>query len=232
MNAIFQNKMGVCRRLKALVLAGVLGVLAFGSSNSFADSVNCYGVNFAGLPGLTAPSLPAFGTYINANFTKGKTSSVLKVTQASTSSIFLTPWSPYITGISSTSYTLTANFNSSGSFTSGNVVIKGKFGTSTTSTTLMTANLTAFAKSSNGYIWGFNTNNIVCSSAVNTAAHGCTTAEVVYLGLASAQKSLTKSWKTKGVALTSVPVPAAVWLFGSGLLGFVSIARRKSSQYS
>ncbi|HEY9198404.1 MAG TPA: VPLPA-CTERM sorting domain-containing protein [Gammaproteobacteria bacterium] len=29
-----------------------------------------------------------------------------------------------------------------------------------------------------------------------------------------------------GLAIPSVPVPAAVWLFGSGLLGFVSVAKR------
>ena len=28
---------------------------------------------------------------------------------------------------------------------------------------------------------------------------------------------------------TVVPVPAAVWLFGSGLLGLVGVARRKKS---
>lgn len=32
-----------------------------------------------------------------------------------------------------------------------------------------------------------------------------------------------------GVFLSAVPVPAAVWLFGSGLLGLVGIARRKKS---
>lgn len=31
----------------------------------------------------------------------------------------------------------------------------------------------------------------------------------------------------EGVALAPVPVPAAVWLFGSGLLGLISVARRK-----
>ena len=30
-------------------------------------------------------------------------------------------------------------------------------------------------------------------------------------------------------ALTSVPVPAAVWLFGSGLVGLIGIAKRKKS---
>jgi len=227
MNVFFQNEMGVCRKLKALALAGLLGVLAFGNSNSFASGVNAYGANFSSLPGIGTPSLPAFGTYVNANFTKGSSSSVLKVTQASSYSTFITPFSPYVKAISSTSYTLTANFTSAGAFNpvGSNVVIKGKL--DGIYQTLMTADLTAFAKSTNGYLWGFNTDNIACSAAINTLAHGCTTSEVVYLGLVSAQKYLTKSWKTKGVALTSVPVPAAVWLLGSGLVGLASIGRRK-----
>lgn len=35
-------------------------------------------------------------------------------------------------------------------------------------------------------------------------------------------------WIDLGAPLTAVPVPAAVWLFGSGLLGFVGMARRKT----
>ena len=31
------------------------------------------------------------------------------------------------------------------------------------------------------------------------------------------------------ITVSSVPVPAAVWLFGSGLLGFIGIARRKKT---
>ena len=226
MNVFFQEKIGVYRRLKSLVFAGVLGMLALGSSNSFATGVNAYGVNFSGLSGLVAPSLPAFGTYINASFTKGKYSSKLVVTQKSTDSLFIAPWKLY--GIKSTSYNLTANFNKYGAFTSGTITIKGKFNGSGTSTTLMTANLIKFGKSYDGKIWGFNTSNIVCSAAINAAAHGCLPTEVVYLALFSGQKYLTKSWKTSGIALTSVPVPAAAWLLGSGLIGLVSVARRKS----
>jgi hypothetical protein len=32
-----------------------------------------------------------------------------------------------------------------------------------------------------------------------------------------------------GQFLTSVPVPAAAWLFGSGLLGLIGVARRKKT---
>jgi hypothetical protein len=35
------------------------------------------------------------------------------------------------------------------------------------------------------------------------------------------------SFNSGGVSLAAVPVPAAVWLFGSGLLGLISVARRK-----
>ena len=35
-------------------------------------------------------------------------------------------------------------------------------------------------------------------------------------------------WQTT-VTLTPVPVPAAVWLFGSGLIGLIGIARRRQS---
>jgi len=36
-------------------------------------------------------------------------------------------------------------------------------------------------------------------------------------------------WIDLGAPLTTVPVPAAVWLFGSGLLGLIGVARRKKA---
>lgn len=37
------------------------------------------------------------------------------------------------------------------------------------------------------------------------------------------------NFNVKGIELTPVPVPAAVWLFGSGLLGLVGVARRRKT---
>ena len=37
------------------------------------------------------------------------------------------------------------------------------------------------------------------------------------------------SWAVRDGDVSAVPVPAAVWLFGSGLLGLVGVARRKKS---
>jgi len=43
------------------------------------------------------------------------------------------------------------------------------------------------------------------------------------------QSGITGQLQTKLGSVTVVPVPAAVWLFGSGLLGLAGIARRKTS---
>ena len=237
------NLLKIC---KTLVLTGTFGFFAFGGSNSFASyshnddhksysnsphkpqdiyDIKVYGKEFARLPDLGSPSLPAFGTKINVSFSKTSSSRTLTATERGSMSSFNSTTQKY--GISRTGYLLTANFDNSGAFTSGSVLINGKFNGSGTSELLMTADLTRFSKSSDGSMWGFNTNNIWCNAAIDAAAGGCTTSEVVYLSLSNSQKSLNKSWKTTGVALTSVPVPTAAWLFGSGLLGLSGVARRK-----
>lgn len=39
----------------------------------------------------------------------------------------------------------------------------------------------------------------------------------------------TTSMNSYSMTITAVPVPAAVWLFGSGLIGLIGVARRKKS---
>ena len=45
----------------------------------------------------------------------------------------------------------------------------------------------------------------------------------------SGKPTLGYGWAVRDGGVSSVPVPAAVWLFGSGLLGLVGLARRKKA---
>ncbi len=50
-------------------------------------------------------------------------------------------------------------------------------------------------------------------------------------GVGGLQTSISKNygygWAVHSGDVSTVPVPAAVWLFGSGLLGLIGVARRK-----
>lgn len=75
---------------------------------------------------------------------------------------------------------------------------------------LMTADLSKLAVSDN--LLGINTTNIDCPYF-----DFCTENESAYINLET------------GLAVTTVPLPGAVWLFGSGLLGLIGIARKKAA---
>jgi hypothetical protein len=93
----------------------------------------------------------------------------------------------------------------------------------------VTANLAGpVAQSTEGDLWGFNTSDIVCNGVVTTLVPGnCTPEEVVYLNLLEAIDTDHKKISTAGRAITSVPLPAAAWLFGSGLMGLLAVSRRR-----
>jgi hypothetical protein len=90
---------------------------------------------------------------------------------------------------------------------------------------LMTADLTGdWIISGDGKLIGFNTTNIDCAEILPVL---CTNAEVAYINLEDALDMAADKFTTSGIALTSLPAPAAVWLFGSGILGLASVVRRK-----
>lgn len=215
---------------KSLALAGMLGILALGSVSSFAATISANDMlTSGGLPGITPPSLPAFFETVKVTYNKsGSTNRVLKATYNSNNGVSLLINSPSdIFNIKDTKYTLDANFNSSNVFQGGTVKISGKiFGLGINSVeTLMTANLTDFAKGFGDYVLGFDTSNIVCNPKVDAYVH-CTKNEAVYLAL-SKPFNFKTGFEAKGAALTSVPIPAAAWLFGSGLVSLVGVARRR-----
>jgi hypothetical protein len=112
-------------------------------------------------------------------------------------------------------YSLFGNFNAAGD-TLGKrnfIEITGTiddldFGTY--SGVLMTADLTKLVVGED--LIGMNTSNIVCP-----LFDFCAENESAYINLDT------------GLAVTTVPLPGAAWLFGSGLLGLVGMARRKKA---
>ena len=132
-------------------------------------------------------------------------------------------------------YKLQAFYNDAGDFLSGNVQIKGGIpGLGIDKgTTLMTADIIDWNLSTGlNPLWGFATDNIVCSPLLLVT---CTLKESVYVQiLGSSFDGIYDNGKfaASGFAVTTVPVPAAAWLFGSalGLLGWVRSRNRRSTQ--
>jgi hypothetical protein len=132
------------------------------------------------------------------------------------------------------SYLLRAYFDSSDNLIGGSVRITGSIDTEygRASGVLMTAKLGDPGRN-DGIDWnyssdliGFDTYDIQCHSVISMFS--CrSTAESVYLSLDAGGFNGLENYTSTGLAVTTVPVPAAVWLFGSGLLGLVGTARRK-----
>lgn len=116
----------------------------------------------------------------------------------------------------------------------GTITIRGRdpFGTSKKRQVLVTANYDESTfqfgtqKSVDGTpiydLFGVSTFNIDCP-----LWDFCTTAESFYVAGDFGSNPDKIKLKRTATAVTTIPVPATVWLFGSGLLGLMGIARRK-----
>jgi hypothetical protein len=69
----------------------------------------------------------------------------------------------------------------------------------------------------------------VCNPVTATVGGGCTINEVVYSTLKDGRFApMVNNFRADGFSsVAAVPVPAAVWLFGSGLIGLVGVACRR-----
>jgi len=172
------------------------------------------------LPGITPSGSPAFGNGVKV--TLNPHNGTIKATGRKD---FLFDNGSEVLQGTSGKYTLQVNFDKKnpGSFLGGSVSLQGAIDSLgiRRNTLLMTADIIGFNILDDDFLWGFNTTNIFCSDELGL---NCRNSESVYIELDSAFDQMFQSnFKTTGFATTTVPVPAAVWLFGSalGLLGWV-----------
>jgi hypothetical protein len=126
-------------------------------------------------------------------------------------------------------YRLTAFYTGSGEFIDGTLQIKGTIDGLgiPKKTTLVTANISGWNLTDDPTLWGFATSDIVCSPLLLVE---CTLNESVYISLEDAFDGNFNNGKFEslGTAITTVPIPAAAWLFGSALalMGWVRRSKR------
>lgn len=177
------------------------------------------------LPNITPSGSPAFTNNVRVHLNpQGK----LKVIGAANHTFSLETASDFMVGTGGL-YMLDAQIADDGSLISGSVSLHGmmsKLGITRPHTLLMSADLTAANLVDDPYLWGFNTTNIFCAEELQL---NCTNSESVYLSLSNAfGGDLGRNFRSMGIATTTIPVPAAVWLFGSAL-GLLGWARRRAS---
>jgi len=222
------------KQFTSLIYVCLIGMLTFGSASSFAITSGCpdtaaYPMNGCSLPGQTAAgSFPYFYQNVGVNYKQNKNSDDFRVKASfmkGSAGSFLYVNSEDVLDITKTKFKFDAIV--SGGDASGKIKISGNIDSLGIKGTLMTADLEG-SWGVDGTLIGFNTMNIQCNEAIDAYVGGCTTNEVIYLNLLDAigPDAGARKIKTAGIAVTSVPLPAAAWLFGSGLLGLIGVTRR------
>jgi hypothetical protein len=128
-------------------------------------------------------------------------------------------------------YKMLVFYDNAGNFSSGTVTVKGTIPSLgiTKTTELAMADIDEWNLHDDPNLWAFGTTNLICSPLL---PFGCTTSESVYvpfLGDGFDGDFDNGKFTAAGYAVTTLPVPAAAWLFGSalGLLGWM---RRRSTR--
>ncbi len=223
------NRVGLIFKLPWLAAAALLLSLtttpAAATALTSSDGIHPDGFN---LPGITQAGYPNFETDARVSWKKtGKSGYKLHVWQNGSYGSTLLNMNPTTEhAVTSSNYQLHAKFNSAGSLISGKVKINGGIPSmGIGNTLLMTANLMDFAFTDS--LLGFNTTDIVCP-----VFDFCTENESVYVALAGGGFNLDiKKLDTTGLVVTTVPLPAASWLFGAGLLGLLGVARNRKTRH-
>jgi len=188
------------------------------------------------MPGIPDAGFGHFQDSVRVTFARNGQNWKLTATETGGTSLFQEdPTHAY--SLSNTKFMLTANFDSLFHFTGGNMQIKGKIPESGVSsgTLRWNANLTGFGVDINPFdgspiALGFETRGY--SGRATQLADG--SPQSVYLfdpRLATLALDLFNhhgsSLSVNATALTTVPVPAAVWLLGSGLIALFGVRRKE-----
>jgi len=209
--------------IEIISFAGLMVAMSIGSTVAHAQLQ---------LADINPPGWPRFVTAVKVDVKK----STWKVTAAKgQSSDFTFKLDGSTTYNVKGSYALDASFTNTGGVNTldagGTLVIKGSISDSLGNTilrsngqdSLFSADLDDFGFA--GSVMAFTTSNLqgsVCD------LYGCTGGETIWMSFADTiLADLTQNFKTTGNVTTTVPVPAAVWLFGSGIIGLVGMARRR-----
>jgi len=191
------------------------------------------------LPGIPESGAPNFTNNIQVNlFNLGPGNYLLAATNSGAPITFNHNGSFSSTPSNPATFLLTAQFSANGGYVpnTGSLTISGSIPFPSSSLPgvfitgdLLTAKLTGFAFDSDNL--GFSTNMTSGYGTLFSAG----TSESVYLtggglagalGFGSASLIATTGGALSAVAITTVPVPAAAWLFGSALVGMVGIGFR------
>lgn len=171
---------------------------------------------------IPAPGAPSFGNVVKVDLNTN--SGRLRIT-GNKDFFFDNAVDPLFVGNGSR-YSLIVDFNkNTGVLEGGSLTLKGGIDALgiPKQTTLVTADVTGWNLTDSN-LWGFATENIVCSPLLLIT---CTTSESVWVELDNPfLGDFNARFRTTGFATTTVPLPAAAWLFGSAL-GFVGWVARK-----
>ena len=231
--------------ISRLLGAVLVCLLALSSGGSFAAIGSCpdnsaYPLSGCSVDGVSPSGFPYFDQLVNVQYAErsarndGFNLNAHFYQGSFRSHLYVTPEDMF--DISKTKYSLNAKVIDG--VASGTISIRGRIDElgitpkkkkKKKSPLLMKADLSGeWGISDDGTLIGFNTENIVCNDAINAYLGGCTENESLYLSLLESILTGEKNIKTVGVSVATVPLPAAAWLFGSGLLGLAAISRRKS----
>lgn len=221
-------------RIKIWLSAGLFALIGFQSASSVAGHLGCPDPSGfptssgCSLPGIRDSGFPYFDQGVSVKYQAKKDGDFfLKAKQykkSGRSSLVMDSTTAYDVG--EVKYKLRP-VKVIGGVASGSLSIKGTIdGLGITKReTLMTADLEGdWALSADGQLLGLDTTNIVCHAAFEMY---CTQSESIYLALNDAINTGKKNINTTGVAVTTIPLPAAVWLFGSGLVCLAGMTRRR-----